>query len=141
MAESAPRDLTLPELEREAARLWSTLGAHAVVWLSGDLGSGKTTFAQALTRAAGARDGARSPTFALLHAYHAPAGAIYHADCYRLRNPGEAADLDLDALALEARAVLIEWPERAAPALPAPDVHLRFAHIDDITRRRVERVR
>jgi tRNA threonylcarbamoyl adenosine modification protein YjeE len=128
-------------MDAEARRLWTSLGAGSVVWLSGDLGSGKTAFVQAIARAAGAADGARSPTFALLHAYDTPAGPIYHADCYRLKHPAEAVDLDLDALTRDARLVLIEWPERAGARLPPPDAHFRFSHVADSALRRMERVR
>ncbi|HEY2824736.1 MAG TPA: tRNA (adenosine(37)-N6)-threonylcarbamoyltransferase complex ATPase subunit type 1 TsaE [Gemmatimonadales bacterium] len=134
------RDLTLPELDQEAARLWPALPSGGVVWLSGDLASGKTTFVQALVRAAGGTDDARSPTFALVHRYDSPSGAIYHADCYRLRDPSEAIDLDLPALTRHARLVVVEWPERALAVLPGPDVHLRFSHVADPARRRVERI-
>lgn len=134
-------DLSLPELAEYARRLWSTLPAGAVLWLSGAVGAGKTTFAQALVRAAGGTEPARSPTFALLHHYATPDGVICHADCYRLKHPAESADLDLDAEARASRLLLIEWPERAGPGVPPPDAHLRFDHVTDPSRRRVERVR
>ena len=135
-----PREVTLAQLDREAQRIFTSLPSGAVVWLSGEVGSGKTTFVQAVARAAGAAAGARSPTFALLHGYDTPAGPIWHADCYRLKTAAEAADLDLDALAHESRLVLIEWPERAAARLPPPDAHLKFSHVADPARRRLERV-
>ena len=131
--------LTLDALEQEAERLWRALPPHGVVWLSGELGAGKTTFVQAVSRAAGAEP-PRSPTYALVHEYASPAGVIAHVDCYRLRSPDEAGDLDLDGLRRRARLVLIEWPERAGEYAPAPDAHLRFRHTDRPDQRRVERV-
>jgi tRNA threonylcarbamoyladenosine biosynthesis protein TsaE len=98
-----------------------------VVWLSGEIGAGKTTFVQAVTRAAGALP-ARSPTYALVHTYASPQGAILHVDCYRLRHPDEARDLDLDRMRREARLMLIEWPERAGRYAPPPDVRVRLRH-------------
>jgi len=131
--------LTLDALAREGERLWRALPPHSVVWLSGELGTGKTTFVQAVTRAAGAEP-ARSPTYALVHEYRSPAGTIAHVDCYRLRTPDEASDLDLDGLRRRVRLVLIEWPERAGEYAPPPDAHLRFQHADRRDHRRVERV-
>jgi tRNA threonylcarbamoyladenosine biosynthesis protein TsaE len=133
------RILTLDALEQEAEHLWRALPPHSVVWLSGELGAGKTTFVQAVTRAAGA-ESARSPTYALVHEYASPTGTIAHVDCYRLRTPDEASDLDLDGLRRRARLVLIEWPERAGAYAPPPDAHLRFHHADRPDDRRVERV-
>ncbi len=132
-------EYTLPQLEEAARGWWQTLPPGSVVWLSGDLGAGKTTLVQALARAAGA-ESARSPSFALVHQYAAPEGMLVHVDCYRLKRPEEAMDLDLAALASQARLMMIEWPERAGPFAPAPDLHLRLAHTAGPDRRSVERV-
>ena len=133
------REVTLAELEREAASAWHALPNHAVVWLTGELGTGKTTFVRALTRAAGATP-ARSPTYALVHEYASPAGTIVHVDCYRLRSPDEVLELDLPAVRRAARLVLIEWPERAGEHAPPPDLHLRLTHVRDPEHRGLERV-
>lgn len=122
--------VTLDDLGREAERLWQELPRGSVVWLSGDLGTGKTTFVRAVTRAAGAQP-ARSPTYALVHEYASPEGPVFHADCYRLRHVEEALDLDFPDLTRRGRLVLIEWPERAGVHAPAPDAHIGLAHGDD----------
>lgn len=127
------------EVAGEAKRLWRELPCGAVVWLSGELGSGKTTLVQAVTYAAGAEP-ARSPTFSLVHEYPSPEGLIVHVDCYRLRHPVEALDLDFPALERKARLLFVEWPERAGAYAPPPDLRLRLAHTDDPDRRIVERV-
>jgi tRNA threonylcarbamoyladenosine biosynthesis protein TsaE len=132
--------VTLPELERVAAQLWRELPPASVVWLSGDLGTGKTAFVQAVARAAAARS-AKSPTFALVHHYESPAGRLIHVDCYRLRTPDEALDLDFPGLLRDARLMLIEWPEQAGDLAPLPTVHLRFSHVSEPDRRGVERIR
>jgi tRNA threonylcarbamoyladenosine biosynthesis protein TsaE len=66
---------------------------------------------------------------------------LVHVDCYRLKRAEEALDLDLPALAAQARLTVIEWPERAGPFAPAPDLHLRLEHTARPDRRAVERVR
>ncbi len=133
-----PDSVTLEGLEALAREAWQDLPPHAVLWLSGDLGTGKTTFAQALARAAGA-ESATSPTFALVHEYASPEGRIVHADCYRLRSPEEAIDLDLEAAAQEARVTIIEWPERAGPHIPPPTIQFHFGYDVAPTQRRVRR--
>ncbi len=132
-------EYSLSQLEEAARGWWRSLPPGSVVWLSGDLGAGKTTLVQALARAAGAEP-ARSPSFALVHQYAAPEGMLVHVDCYRLKRPEEAIDLDLAALASQARLMVIEWPERAGPFAPAPDLHLRLAHTKGPDRRSVEQV-
>jgi tRNA threonylcarbamoyladenosine biosynthesis protein TsaE len=132
-------EYSLAQLEEAARGWWQSLPPGSVVWLSGDLGSGKTTLVQALARAAGAEP-ARSPSFALVHQYAAPEGLLVHVDCYRLKRAEEALDLDLAALAAQARLMVIEWPERAGPFAPAPDLHLRLEHTARPDRRAVERV-
>jgi tRNA threonylcarbamoyladenosine biosynthesis protein TsaE len=129
----------LSGLRALAANLWNELPPGSVVWLTGDLGTGKTTFVQAVAHAAGA-EAARSPTFALVHEYESPHGLVAHADCYRLREPEEALDLDLPGLTHSARLLFIEWPEKAGGHAPRPDAHLAFAHADDPDLRVVERL-
>ena len=127
------------ELRRFGEELGRGLGAPAVIGLSGDLGSGKTTLVQAVCRGLGARALATSPTYALVHHYAAADGRpVYHVDCYRLRSPDEARDLGFDDMEREQAIVLIEWPERAGAWAPPLDRHLRLAHDPDPAFRIVE---
>ena len=132
-------EYSLAALEEAAQRWWRALPAGSVIWLSGELGSGKTALVQALARAAGAEP-ARSPSFALVHEYLSPEGTLVHVDCYRLRRPEEAVDLDLVSVAASARLLIIEWPERAGPFAPPPDLHLKLTHVERLDRRSVEPV-
>ena len=131
------REVSLAELDSLAQQWWHVLPQGGVVWLSGELGAGKTTLAQALARAAHAEP-ARSPSFALVHEYDSPEGVLVHVDCYRLRRPEEAMELGLDALARRARLLLIEWPERAGTWAPAPSLHVKLGHSADPARRTIE---
>jgi tRNA threonylcarbamoyladenosine biosynthesis protein TsaE len=99
-----------------------------VIYLHGDLGAGKTTFARAFLRALGVGERVKSPTYSLVESYELPGQVAWHLDLYRIADPGELEWLGLDALADEASLVLVEWPERGTGALPAADVHLRLAH-------------
>ena len=119
--------LTLDGLAELARRVWQDTSAGDVVWLTGDLGSGKTTFVQQVCRAAGGPD-VDSPTYALVQDYHTEQGVIVHADCYRLDAPADALDMDLLVRARDARLTLIEWAERGGAFVPVADIHLKFEH-------------
>lgn len=130
--------LSANELNRFGEQLGAELRAPAVIGLSGELGTGKTTLVQAICRGLGAQARATSPTYALVHHYDAGPTAVYHVDCYRLRHPDEARDLGFDDMMRERAIVLIEWPERAGPWAPALDRHFRLSYDADPARRIVE---
>ena len=126
----SPPRYDLAALELLGAALGRGWPSGSVVWLEGALGAGKTTLARAIAAGRGIVGEATSPTYALVHHYEGPRGPIYHLDCYRLRHPEEAADLDWETLAA-ADLLLIEWPERAGAWAPAATQHVRLAHCDD----------
>lgn len=124
---------TLPLADAEAtAALGAALAAQrpvrAVLHLHGDLGAGKSTLARALLRALGVKGAIRSPTYTLIERYPVPGGEAAHLDLYRLAEVGELDFLALDELQAAAGLWLVEWPERGAGQLPAPDLalHLRI---------------
>lgn len=131
MSRSAAHRLDAAELTRFGERLGAGLTPGDVVHLSGELGTGKTTLARAICRGYGAMRPATSPTFALVHRYESRRGPVYHVDCYRLRAPEEAQDLDFAGMARDRGLVLVEWPERAGAWAPPPTHHLHLAHTDD----------
>jgi tRNA threonylcarbamoyladenosine biosynthesis protein TsaE len=130
--------LRADELSRFGEDLGRELSAPVVIGLSGELGTGKTTLVQAMCRGLGARAPATSPTYALVHRYQGSRGPVFHLDCFRLRSPDEAADLDWEGLMAEGDAILVEWPERAGSWLPAPSRRFRLSHDADPTRRGLE---
>jgi tRNA threonylcarbamoyladenosine biosynthesis protein TsaE len=104
-----------------AGRLARLCRAGDVVLLVGDLGAGKTVFAQGFAVALGVAGPVTSPTFALVRHYRCAAGSpvanLIHADVYRTGSVGEVADLALAELVEEDAVALVEWGELAAPAL------------------------
>lgn len=126
-----------PALEALAFDLGRCLSPGEVVWLTGDLGAGKTTFARALVRGLGVTEPATSPTYSLVHRYRGPRGPVYHVDCYRLRSPEEAHDLDWETL-MQGDALVLEWPERAGAWAPPPSRRVRLGHTGDPDERSVE---
>lgn len=104
------------------------LRAGGVVYLRGELGAGKTTFARALLRALGVGERVKSPTYTLLERYRVDDREAFHLDLYRIANPGELEWLGLDELDRPDALVLIEWPERGGDALPPADLDIELLH-------------
>lgn len=103
-----------------AAKLAPKMKPGAVLLLQGDLGAGKTVFARALIRALSGDPAldVPSPTFTLVQTYDTPAGMVWHFDLYRLKDPEEIFELGWEE-ALAEGIVLVEWPERLGPHVPA----------------------
>lgn len=102
-----------------AAALGARLRAGDVVCLSGEMGTGKTVFAQGLAAGLEVTEPVSSPTFALVHAYSGRV-PVWHLDTYRVESTDELIDLGWDDLLTGGGVVIVEWPERIAPGLP-PD--------------------
>ena len=134
------RALTESELRAEGEQLGRALLPGSRLLFEGDLGAGKTTFIAAIARGLGVPAGATSPTYALVHRYEGRRGPVFHLDCYRLRSPDEAADLDWETLLREGDVVLIEWPDRAAGWLPPGARRFRLRHLPDPALRGLEEV-
>lgn len=111
-----------------ATQLAAVLDEGQVIYLHGDLGAGKTSFARALLRALGVGERVKSPTYSLVESYRAGGRAAWHLDLYRIADPGELEWLGLDALSDPQAVVLVEWPERGAGALPAADLVVDLAY-------------
>lgn len=98
-----------------------------VICLYGDLGSGKTTFVQALGQALGIREDIDSPSFVMLKEYHSGRLPLYHLDLYRIKEPHELMDLGLFDI-IENGVTAIEWPQIAEQLLPYQTLCLHFEY-------------
>jgi tRNA threonylcarbamoyladenosine biosynthesis protein TsaE len=130
--------LTQDQLDAEGEALGRSLDPGELLTFEGELGAGKTTFIKAVARGLGVAAPATSPTYALVHRYRGARGPVFHLDCFRLRSPDEAADLDWEGLMSEGDAILIEWPERAGSWVPTPTRRFRLVHLPDPERRGLE---
>ncbi|MGA9573638.1 MAG: tRNA (adenosine(37)-N6)-threonylcarbamoyltransferase complex ATPase subunit type 1 TsaE [Lysobacterales bacterium] len=101
-----------------------------VIWLQGDLGAGKTTFARGLIHALGYAGRVKSPTYGLLEHYQLESLQVLHMDLYRISDPGELEFLGVEDLLDEQTILLIEWPEKGGLWLPRPDFIFRFDYAD-----------
>ncbi len=100
--------------------------AFASIWLTGDLGAGKTTLARGFLRACGVSEMIRSPTYTLMEIHETPELTLLHLDLYRLSSPEDLEPLGLREWARPGCLWLIEWPERAPLQLPPADLRLRL---------------
>ena len=112
--------------ERVAAALRRCPAGRLVIFLQGDLGAGKTTFSRGFLRGLGHQGRVPSPTYTLIEPYELDSLPVYHMDLYRLRDGAELEFLGLEDLPATS-VLLIEWPERAAAQLGAPDLRLSLA--------------
>jgi len=140
-----------------ARSLTGLLQAGDVVFLIGDLGTGKTTFARGLINAlppvgatgvgdtgpdgvgSGAAAGDEevpSPTFTLVQIYERRPAPVWHVDLYRLERPEEVEELGLEEAAGEA-ITLIEWPERLGQRIPADRLEVQLSYGEDANARSV----
>src|SRR5205823_12205470 len=120
------RSETEGEMREFGRRLGETLQAGDVVCLTGPLGAGKTTLAQGIAEGLGVTEPVSSPTFTLVQEY-AGRVPVFHLDVYRLRSLDELWDLSFEDLRAAPGVMLIEWPERIAPALPADRLEVEIA--------------
>ena len=107
------------------------LALPAVIFLCGDLGAGKTSFARCLLQSLGVSGSIKSPTYTLVETYVIERGKVCHFDLYRLQEPSELEYLGARDLLAESVLALVEWPQRAAVDLPLPDWHIEFSHLDN----------
>ena len=130
------------ETESLGARLLGAPGPGdapcKVVFLRGELGSGKSTFARGVLRALGVQGPIKSPSYTLLEAYELPAITVVHLDLYRLLDPGELEHLGLQDYHRPGFLWLVEWPERGGTRLPDADLQLQFSIGSD--GHRIERI-
>jgi tRNA threonylcarbamoyladenosine biosynthesis protein TsaE len=131
---TASLDFALPDsgiTERLGAALAHAFCASstgAVVYLRGELGSGKTTCARSLLHALGVTATVRSPTYTLVDTYSTPELSLVHVDLYRLRSSAEVEELGLRDLTGPNSLMLIEWPEQGGAAVPPADVDLQLRY-------------
>lgn len=101
---------TEQETHNIAQWLYDTIQVPACIALTGELGSGKTSFARGILRAAGWSGRVPSPTFTLVHEYQT-SPPVFHADLYRLADEDELEDLALNELTSRG-ILLVEWADR-----------------------------
>lgn len=108
--------------------------AGATIELLGPLGAGKTTLTRHLLRALGVQGRIKSPSYAIVEPYETLGRHIFHFDFYRFDAPEEWEDAGFRELFASTALKLVEWPEKAGPHLPPPDLRLTLDILDETAR-------
>jgi tRNA threonylcarbamoyladenosine biosynthesis protein TsaE len=103
------RAKSLDDTHEVAAAVAGLAREGDIILIAGEMGAGKTAFAQGFGRALGVTEPITSPTFTLVHSYETAGVFLHHADLYRLDQLAEVADLGLAELAEHHGIVLVEW--------------------------------
>ncbi len=118
-----------PGLSKLAGRLAEQAASQPTgvrIYLEGEIGAGKTTFARAFIQALGHRGPVKSPTYNLVHTYELPGATVHHFDLYRLHSADELEAIGFNEYLTPDAIILIEWPERVQGCLPSPDMAIKI---------------
>ncbi len=118
---------TLQDTTDLAEYLQPLIKCGDVICLYGDLGSGKTTFVQALGKSLGIQDDVDSPSFVMLKEYQTGLLPLFHLDLYRMKEEDELMDLGIFDI-IESGVTVIEWPQIAENLLPYKTLSLFFEY-------------
>lgn len=121
------------EQTRDFGEAWGKkLKRGRIIALSGELGSGKTTFVKGLARGLGLRHKIKSPTFVIFSVYplRRKKQNFYHFDLYRLATSQELEHLGFwDIIKNQNNIIVLEWPEKIKNSLPAKTQYIHFSHV------------
>jgi tRNA threonylcarbamoyladenosine biosynthesis protein TsaE len=119
---------SLAETHALAARIAEFARVGDVIVLAGEMGAGKTAFAQGFGRALGVTEPVTSPTFNVVHSYDSGRVKLHHADVYRLERTGELEDLSLSEL--DDGILWVEWGDVVASSL-GEHLEIVLSRVDD----------
>ena len=120
--------------------LVNNLNQNLIIYLKGELGSGKTTFSKGLIKGMGFKDLITSPTFSIIERIEILEFYILHIDLYRIEQPEEIFELELHEEPNNSKPTLmiIEWPERGHNLILPPDIEIFFGTTNDINERSIK---
>lgn len=110
----------------KVSSLLDIFSGRTVYAFYGQMGAGKTTLIKQLCSEMGTDDVVNSPTFAIVNVYETKQSEIYHFDCYRIKNIGEAIDLGAEEYIYSGNYCFIEWPEMIEQLLPDDTVRIEI---------------
>lgn len=107
-------------------KLSKLTGNKCLIYLSGELGAGKTTFVRGFMRGLGHEGRVKSPTYTLVEPYDIDGKSVYHFDLYRMDHPEELEMIGVSEYLSQEAVCMVEWPERGVGFLPEPDLAIKF---------------
>ncbi len=125
-----------PEETRELGRkLGEALKPGSILFLTGDLGSGKTAFVQGLARGLDVPDTyyVTSPTYTLINEYPGRV-VLYHMDLYRISDSDEVYDLGIEEMVSANGVIVVEWPDRLPAGFMKAGLSIRIDVMEDDSR-------
>ena len=125
------------ELRDWGEALGRSVSPPLLITLTGELGVGKTTLAQAICLGYGVRDEITSPTYSLVQEYSAPRSTVFHIDLYRLESADQLTNIGWDEIVSSRSLILVEWPERAGERLPEDHLPIDLDYVPDDPGRRI----
>lgn len=131
------------ETEKAGEIMGKKLPYGIVVALSGNLGSGKTTFIKGLAKGLGIKRTVASPTFLMIKKYEIKGPKrnikrLYHIDCYRIKTASKLQSLGIEEILGDKEAVIaVEWPERIKKILPKNIIKMKFKWLGE-NRRKID---
>ncbi len=107
----------------------------SIIFLEGDLGTGKTTLVKEILKSLGLSEPVTSPTFTIIEPYLIKDKKIYHIDLYRIESRKELEVLGIEEYSAEKDCLIfIEWPEKAEGFFSEYDLKIRLSHINEFSR-------
>ena len=127
-----------PEETFDAAqKLAKKIKGGDIVCLSGEMGAGKTLFAQGFAKGLGIKDAVTSPTFTIVNEYTDVVTPFYHFDAYRIEDPDEMYEIGFDEYLFSGGICLIEWPEMIEELIPQSHVSVTIKRGDNPSKDRI----
>jgi tRNA threonylcarbamoyladenosine biosynthesis protein TsaE len=125
----------LPEIDEMARVFWESFPGKKIYAFKGNMGSGKTSFINALCKAKNVLETPGSPTFSIINEYSYRGGIIYHLDLYRLKDEEEAIRAGVEDCLNSGEICLLEWPDRAPGIFPENTLGIILEMINEHTRK------
>lgn len=116
------------EMEAFGGKLLASVRLPAVIYLYGELGTGKTTFVRGALRALGYQGLVKSPTFTVVESYSVNQHTIHHFDLYRISDPEELDFIGIRDYASDSSITFFEWPEKGQTFIPAATLKITLRH-------------